>query len=280
MLTATGVTGTTAIGNQSLDALTTGDNNTALGAGSMGLTTTGHTNVAVGKDALSANTTGETNVAIGLSALLLNTEGYNNVAMGHNAVRTNISGDEMTGVGDRALYAATGGLNTAFGYLAGYDITSGANNLCIGPTAGRDVSPGGAISTASNRIVVGNNSHTSAHIKIDWTVTSDERDKADITDFTHGLNYVNQLRPVNYVWDNRSDYKNGERDGTHKKDLINIGFLAQEIKAVETNLGIDNHAIVDTTDLDSIGMKYSRLIPVLVNAIQELSAEIEILKAK
>ena len=62
--------------------------------------------------------------------------------------------------------------------------------------------------------------------------------------------------------------------------LINIGFLAQEVKAIETNLGIDNHAIVDTTDLDSIGMKYSKLIPVLVKAIQELSAENEALKVR
>jgi len=177
-----------------------------------------------------------------------------------------------------ARFVTTGAANTVIGKNAGYNLTTGDNNTFLGDDAGKDGVRN--VTTGSNEVVIGNNQVTRAAIKVDWTVGSDERDKADITDFTHGLNYVNQLRPVNYVWDNRSDYKNGERDGTHKKDLINIGFLAQEIKAVETNLGIDNHAIVDTTDLDSIGMKYSRLIPVLVNAIQELSAEIEILKAK
>ena len=70
------------------------------------------------------------------------------------------------------------------------------------------------------------------------------------------------------------------RDGKHKKDLIDIGFLAQEVKTIETDLGIDNHAIVDTSNSDSFGMKYNKLIPVLVNAIQELSAKNDALLAR
>ena len=46
-------------------------------------------------------------------------------------------------------------------YNVGYDaatlITSGSNNICIGVDAGVTGSPGGAISTGSNVIVLGDN---------------------------------------------------------------------------------------------------------------------------
>jgi len=170
-----------------------------------------------------------------------------------------------------ARFVTTGAANTIIGKNAGYNLTTGDNNTFLGDDAGKDGVRN--VTTGSNEVVIGNNQVTRAAIKVDWTVGSDERDKADITDFTHGLNYVNQLRPVNYVWDDRTNYEDGVSDGTKKKDLIDIGFLAQEVKTIETDLGIDNHAIVDTSNSDSFGMKYNKLIPVLVNAIQELSTK-------
>ena len=36
--------------------------------------------------------------------------------------------------------------------------------------------------------------------------SSDQRDKTDITDFTHGLDWINKLTPVTYRWDKRAWY--------------------------------------------------------------------------
>ena len=70
----------------------------------------------------------------------------------------------------------------------------------------------------------------------DTTISSsDQRDKTDVTDFTHGLDFVTKLNPKTYKWDKRSWYLTDDNqsildvkpDGTHKKDRVNIGFMAQ-----------------------------------------------------
>ena len=61
--------------------------------------------------------------------------------------------------------------------------------------------------------------------------------------------------------------------------------MAQEALVVEQANGYgasnDDSLIVNLTDDGmSYGMKYERLVPVLVNAIKELSAEVEQLKSQ
>ena len=97
------------------------------------------------------------------------------------------------------------------------------------------------------------------------------------------MSWIKELRPVTYRWDRRtwySDDKSITPDGSKKRDRLHIGFLAQEFMEVEKNHGYadkkDNMLIVnqdeDETD-PSYGIKYERLVPVLVNAVKELSAE-------
>ena len=122
--------------------------------------------------------------------------------------------------------------------------------------------------------------------------SSDARDKTDVEDFKYGLSWITELRPVTYRWDKRSWYGTEEKpygtpDGSKKRDRIHIGFLAQEAIEVEKKFGYgdkkDNMLIVnqDEDEKDpSYGMKYERLVPVLVNAIKELSAENNALKER
>jgi len=162
----------------------------------------------------------------------------------------------------------------------------------LGRGSGGNSSPSGNVSTASNIVCIGNNSITDLYCADTSISSSDARDKTDIQDFKHGLSWINELRPVTYRWDKRSWYgtdeePHGTPDGSKKGSRIHVGFLAQEAIEVEKKHGYgdskDNMLIANQNEDEkdpSYGMKYERLVPVLVNAIKELSAEVEHLKSK
>jgi trimeric autotransporter adhesin len=137
----------------------------------------------------------------------------------------------------------------------------------LGTKAGTDAVRN--ITTGSNNIVLGNNASATAHIKIDWTVTSDLRDKINIENVPYGLDFVNQITPIKYNFK-----KSRENATSHGKKRF--GFKAQEILALEG----DNPVLIDNDDEDNLKITGAYLVPVLVNAIKELKAEIELLKNK
>ena len=220
------------------------------------------------------------------------TTGASNSALGDNALYALTTASSCTGIGSTAGYSiTTGGTNTAIGAQAGYDLTTGTNNLCLGWNSGRASSPGGAQSPGGNGIFLGDNNISEANIQVDWTVASDARDKTDFTDLDLGLAFVNELNPVTYKWDKRSHYADSDsvdldtisRDGTHKEDWLDIGFKAQEVEKLEESAG---YKMSDKTNLTTnlsqdgkqYGLQYSKFVPILVKAIQELSAEVNKLK--
>ena len=90
---------------------------------------------------------------------------------------------------------------------------------------------------------------------------------------------------MTYYWDKRSKYENYTPDGTHVEDDLQVGFLAQDLVELEKEYG---HKLEDKTNLathqssdgNKFGIQHTSIIPSLVKAIQELKAEIEILKKK
>jgi len=132
-------------------------------------------------------------------------------------------------------------------------------------------------------VCIGDNNVTDAFIKVSFTTGSDRRDKTDITDFTYGLSWINKLNPVTYRWDNRSNYENGIPDGSKKAPRLNIGLIAQDELEVEKEHGFgdtsDNMLITHIDDGGNYGMQYDKLVPVLINAIKELSAKVTALEA-
>ena len=252
---------------------TTAERNTFIGA-------------ATGYSSASA-ITGSHNTGVGNEALHYTTDAHSNVAVGAYAFKDQSSGSEGVAIGTYAATNATGSSNVCVGFKAGENITSGTNNICIGKETGRSSSyPGGDITTGDNYVVIGNGNITNSFIKVDWTVGSDIRDKTDIVTLPSnaGLNFVNQLRPVTYVWDNRDNYydfghaKFGERDHSKKATRKHTGFIAQEVKEIEESIGWGDDHIVDTSNEHSLALKYSALIPILTKAIQELSAKVEALE--
>ena len=167
---------------------------------------------------------------------------------------------------------------------AGKNITTGAHNTMIGRASGTSGSPSGNITTEDYRVCIGDNNITNCYIKVDWTVTSDRRDKTDIEPFNHGLSWINKLNPVTYRWDNRSNYEDGVPDGSKKSPKLNVGLIAQDELEVEKEHGFgdtkDNMIVSHVDDGGGYGMKYVKLVPILINAVKELSAQNEALVAR
>jgi len=272
-------------GNASGNRNTTGSINTCIGYSAGGFTGTGMT--------------GDENTFVGGYASGNVTSGSDNVSVGRSAGQDLTSGDKNTSVGNGA----------------GQQITTGSNNLFLGVDAGRTGSPGGAQTTGSNEIFLGDENITAANIQVDWTVASDQRDKTDFSALDIGLDFVNALKPYTFKWDKRVKYVNREgkngigtksiengistedkwedavdldtitSDGTHKEDWLDVGFKAQDVETLEKAAG---YKIADKTNLTTTltndgkqyGIKYNKFVPILVKALQELSAKNDALEAR
>ena len=227
------------------------------------------------------------NTVIGYDAGAVGTGYDRNVLIGFNAGKEFLSNNNVA-IGAQALEVATSYNNTAVGYAAGLTLTSGTNNLLLGTMTGTTSSPSGNITSGHNNVVLGNNNITNLYCADTSISSSDSRDKTDVTSFTIGLNWIEALRPVTYRWDRRTWYGTEEEpygtpDGSKKRQRLHIGFLAQEALAVEQANGYgtnnDDSLILNLTDDGmSYGMKYERLVPILVNAIKELSARVKTLE--
>ena len=243
--------------------------------------TTGNKNTYIGRAAGygGSSASASQGVAIGWNALYSVTTGGFNVCVGPQA------GDSIT----------TGDSNVMLGRLAGHDVTSGAHNILLGGESGTNNSPSGQVTTANGIVCLGDAEVTALYCQDTSISSSDSRDKSDVTNFTHGLSWINQLNPITYRWDKRSWYNEydedgslktaGTPDGSKKKARQHIGFLAQDVLAIEQADGFaskkDDMLVVNLNEDDTAyGLKYERLVPVLVNAIKELSTEVNTLKTK
>lgn len=108
-----------------------------------------------------------------------------------------------------------------------------------------------------------------------WTNISDARVKTDVTPYTLGVSALNQLRPVDYIYN--GDY------GTPDNGVVQTGLIAQEVlttplaSMVGTRVYIDPDTGVETTLYD---LNTNQLVFALINAVKELSARVTALEAK
>jgi len=310
-LTTTGAQNT-ALGSQALNANTTANNNVAVGFNSLLSNTTGTQNVAVGTFALDACTTSGSNTALGYAAMsALTTSGGGNVAIGSNSLLSCTTGDSNIAIGFECLEdLTTSGNNVAMGHRAGMNVTTGANNTLIGHnnydslTTGssnvsvgfsNDVDTGDAGSrftfgtslsaTAGNTIKIGSGSTFITNTwgsNATWTHSSDERLKENIEDNSLGLDFINQLRTVTYNWKKQEDVPEElrcEHSERNTEDLQH-GLVAQEVKLVLDKLGIDEFSGW-SEEKDGMQMiSESMFVFPLIKAVQELSTQVEELKAK
>jgi len=222
-----------------------------------------------------------------------------NTAIGSSALDGMLTGTHNTAIGSDAMGSADGGEaeNTAVGYRAMFNNNNGLGNTCIG--AGTNLSAvngqgqiaiGKDVSCIANETATLGFGSNVASLGLDgsdtsWAASSDERLKENIADSTAGLDVINDLRPVTYNWKKAKDidksmpqYKDSDEPVLGKEYGESLhGFIAQEVKVV-----IDKHDSLkegfkmwkqsnDGTQTIADG----NLIPILVKAVQELSARVK-----
>ncbi len=109
--------------------------------------------------------------------------------------------------------------------------------------------------------------------------TSDGRYKENISPIKSGLGVVGKLNPVSFTW---------KQHEIHNFDSgTQVGFIAQDVQAaladepyLESVVKSNEVELKDGTKEEFYGLSDAKLIPILVKAIQELKAKIDILEAR
>ena len=239
--------------SNTLSSLTSGDGNIGLGVNAVKSVTAGFSNIGIGTDTLESCVNGNQNIAIGSGALSFGLVSANaNTAIGNGA----------------GQLVSTGNNNVLLGNDAADSLTTGSNNIVIGWIT-EATTP-----TTDNSITLGNSYHNVLRCAVtSITSLSDERDKKEIKDLTVGLGFVENLRPVEFIWDERAEI------GKH--DIADFGFIAQDLKKVQEDVELaDTLKLVYEENPEKLEASYGKLVPILVKAIQELSAKVTELEDK
>jgi hypothetical protein len=113
-----------------------------------------------------------------------------------------------------------------------------------------------------NQIITGSISATS---DITAFSTSDKQLKDNITLIPNSLEKITKIGGYTFDWNNKQDiYEVGSHD---------IGVIAQELEEILPE-------VVITRDNGYKAVKYEKIIPLLIEAIKELKAEVDDLKSK
>lgn len=294
-----------AIGSQAMETTTGADNCVAIGAYAL-QNVTANGIVAIGYFAGRNVSSGTANTLIGRQAGTAITTGSNHTAIGDAALGSMVSGASAVAIGRSALGNATVGYSIAIGDLAGYGQTTNGFNVYIGRNAGyahtgsQNTAIGdnalsaaaaynnctglgsAAAVTGSNQVQLGD-SATTPYAYAALQIRSDARDKADIRPTALGLDFVMGLKPVDFRWNFRSDYKEGDAPGSKKRKRFHHGFIAQDVQALIAKTGVDfggfqDHKVDGGEDVLSLAKE--EMIGPLVRAVQELQAQVAELRAQ
>ena len=235
---------------------------------------------AVGNNALFTLTTGNNNACQGNSALFT-TNGNKNSAFGVLALRFNATGNDNSALGFRALEASLGSNNTALGSAAGQFITSGGFNTFVGSQAGI-IQTGGNNSlylqiqgdtdnsAPNNRSYIGNvfgvttGSGGDVAVFIDstgqlGTNTSSRRFKKDIKPMDQTSEAVLKLEPVTF------HYKDKDRETKG----LEYGLIAEDVAEVNPDL------VVYGDDGQPLTVRYNAINVLLLNEFLKEHKKVE-----
>ncbi len=259
----------------------------------------GHYNESLGTGALEHNNN-ERNSAFGAYCMYNNFNGKSNCAFGTDAMKESGDSSFNVAVGMGALWNVKGDYNTAIGYLASSEEAGKERNYTTSIGANTQAYFNNSTAIGANAVAMGENqlqlgdTEAKVYTRNGYYWTSDVRDKADIRDTQLGLDFIMQLRPVDFRWDMRADYKeaipdsegSGRRtykqlpkDGSKKRSRFHHGFIAQEVGALEAEFGgYQDFMVKGTAEMQTLN--YLELIAPMVKAIQEQQQMIEAMQAQ
>jgi hypothetical protein len=276
--------GNTFLGVNCGKAVTSGDYNILIGSGAGDNFDAESHNIGIGKDSLGgAVAGGEYNVAIGSYTGDAINAGDKNVIVGYNTGSSLLGGGENvlvgTNIGDTL---GTGSNNIIIGYGNDVDITNRAWTITMSAQSLTiDADNVFKFGKGSNEV---SNTFTS---DANWSRSSDVRKKKEIHDQELGLDFINDLRTVNFKWKPSNEFPKEWNDYSEENnmdlDVTMHGFIAQEVKE-----SLDKHA--NDKDINFGGWSKGKdgmqntsremyVIP-LVKAVQELSEKVKDLEKK
>ena len=145
----------------------------------------------------------------------------------------------------------------------------GTNDFLIFDTSGNAEIPNGNLKVTLGSIAVGNISNSATDGRIDASndvvaySTSDIRLKDNIKTIDKALDKVNSIQGIEFDWI--------EKEEVHGNSGHDIGVIAQEIEKVLPD-------VVTTRDSGYKAVKYEKIVPLLIEAIKELTNEVNELK--
>ena len=180
-----------------------------------------------------------------------------------------------------AGYALTANQSAQFGYV--YDTTTPTNSYAhITPFGSAEGSK--FIVRADGNVGIGTTSPSyQLQLSTDsaakptsalWTIASDERIKENINSYTKGLNELLKINPITYDYNGLGGFKKGKGG---------VGIIAQEIAEILPDSVSSIKGKLNETDeeeIDILNFNGHELTYILINAVKELKAEIDLLKQK
>jgi len=208
-------------------------------------------------------TSGDLNTGVGNKAGSGVTTGTGNVLFGHQA-------------GDYSTAVTTGNYNVCLGSYTRTSATGSANQIVIGADIAGGEDSQITIGKASN--IIQNEFDTDNA----WTQSSDVRKKKNIKDAVLGLDFVNDLRPVTYEWKPNNEFPKDFAEYSEENhmtlDVTMHGMVAQEVKAALDKTGVDRFGGWQEDSDGCQRLSKEMFVFPLIKAVQELSAEVTILK--
>ena len=259
------------LGHASGNFTTTGVSNVGLGVLTLRNNSTGNHNTATGTAALVVNNTGSDNTANGNHSMFANTSGSQNAAFGGDSLLRNTTGSQNTAIGMAALDNCVGTGNIALGYLAGTNIITGNNNICIG---NQGVTPNalgeiriGTSGTHTSCFIQGINNVTfgsgaSVLVQPDGqlgTLVSSQRFKHDIEPVSEELS--SKLQDVNIV---------SFKYNTDPLEKTQYGVIAEQIQHIYPET-----IIYEEDGTTPYSVQYHLLWPLLIKEMQVLSKKVQ-----
>lgn len=197
-----------------------------------------------------------------------------------------------TVIGSYAQSLNNGQCNTIIGYNSKvYDgsdnILVGGNNY-VGGGVNNTIILGSYMSTNNSNFILFNCQYGSGpnYIYTKWSYLSDCRDKTNVQplDYKLGLPLMKKLNPISFKWDLRSsyvkkcEYEFGTKDGSLKRDHLQVGILAQDLEQSINELNVRFDALKYVEDTDKYSVNESAFVSSLVKSIQQLSDRMDNIK--